>query len=189
MAKRTKECAVDGCNSPVHGRGWCSRHYSAWRHRGNPTAAVDRHYSSPAEALKARTVGQGDCLVWTGYTTNLGYGMLSVGNRLVMVHRFAWESASGEQIPDGYEVDHTCWNRACCNTDHLRLVTRHQNMRNRNGAMSTSRTGVRNVRAAGESYWVVVNGETVGTFTNLAEAQAAAEQARKAKFGDYAGRG
>jgi hypothetical protein len=39
-----------------------------------------------------------------------------------MVHRYCWELEVGP-IPDGMEIDHQCRNRACCNIDHLRVVT------------------------------------------------------------------
>ncbi len=43
-------------------------------------------------------------------------------NKLVMYHRIIWEDSNGE-IPTGYEVDHICRNRACCNIEHLQLLT------------------------------------------------------------------
>lgn len=40
---------------------------------------------------------------------------------LMMYHRYKWVLAHGE-IPEGYEVDHMCKNRACCNVEHLQLL-------------------------------------------------------------------
>ena len=40
---------------------------------------------------------------------------------LVMYHRYAWEQQHGA-IPEGYEIDHMCHNRACCNIDHLQCI-------------------------------------------------------------------
>ena len=186
MDNRT--CTVDGCASAHHARGWCSRHYSTWRRTGDPTADVVRHYRTPAASFAARTRPDGECLVWTGSRTRDGYGFISVDGRLEMVHRYAWIAAHGP-IPAGHEVDHTCLRRSCCNVKHLRLASRHENMRNRNGAQSTSRTGVRNVRAEGDALRVVVAGRHIGTFRDMASAKAAAEVARLARFGEYAGRG
>ncbi len=39
-----------------------------------------------------------------------------------MVHRYIWECEVGP-IPEGLVLDHQCRNRACCNVDHLRVVT------------------------------------------------------------------
>lgn len=46
----------------------------------------------------------------------------SVGGRLVMRHRAVWETFKGE-IPKGYEIDHKCKNRRCCNVEHLQLLS------------------------------------------------------------------
>ena len=40
----------------------------------------------------------------------------------MMYHRHIWMQERGD-IPEGYEVDHICRNRACCNVDHLQLLT------------------------------------------------------------------
>ena len=42
--------------------------------------------------------------------------------RPMMYHRYVWTIENGE-IPQGYEVDHKCKNRACCNVEHLQLLT------------------------------------------------------------------
>lgn len=186
MGERT--CSVEGCGAAIHGRGWCSRHYSVWRRTGDPLTEVTRHYRTPEEAFKARTRRVGGCLVWTGSKTRDGYGFITVAGRLEMTHRYAWIATHGP-IPKGMEVDHTCGDRSCCDVAHLRLATRHQNMRNRAGAMVTSSTGVRNVRAEGDSFRVIVNGDHVGTFRDIESAREAAEVARLAKFGEFAGRG
>lgn len=181
-------CSVEGCADQLHARGWCARHYSVWRRTGDPNTEVTRHYSTPEAAFNARTVRVGECLVWAGSRTDLGYGLISVGGRLEMTHRYAWERANGP-IPYGIEVDHSCLNRACCEVGHLRLASRHENMRNRSGAQSTSSTGVRNVRTEGSRFRVIVNREHVGSFGNLTDAREAAAAARRSEFGEFAGRG
>ena len=30
-------CVIDGCDKPVFGHGWCSKHYTRWRRHGDPT--------------------------------------------------------------------------------------------------------------------------------------------------------
>ena len=40
---------------------------------------------------------------------------------LVMYHRYVWEQHHGA-IPEGYEIDHMCHNRACCNIEHLQCI-------------------------------------------------------------------
>lgn len=43
------------------------------------------------------------------------------GNVFVMYHRHVWESTKGP-IPEGYEINHKCKNRACCNIEHLECL-------------------------------------------------------------------
>ena len=51
------------------------------------------------------------------------FGSSRKGSTAVMYHRHVWLSA-GRVIPDGYEIDHMCRNRACQNIDHLQCLTR-----------------------------------------------------------------
>jgi hypothetical protein len=64
--------------------------------------------------------------IYTPHST----GYVTIGHDYA--HRIAWRRANGE-IPDGMTVDHLCFNRACCNADHLRLLTPSANVKNRLG--------------------------------------------------------
>lgn len=62
------------------------------------------------------------CWLWSGPVINSGYGHISerLGpgvKRALKTHRLAWEEASGEPVPDGFMVLHTCDVRACCRND------------------------------------------------------------------------
>ena len=75
------------------------------------------------------------CWVWQGYVTLPGQGSNSHGyglardetGRKVGTHRLVYRALVGE-IPDGYDLDHLCRTRACCNPSHLEPVTRKQNV-------------------------------------------------------------
>jgi hypothetical protein len=38
QAASTELCSVEGCAKPVFGKGWCSKHWGAWRRHGDPLA-------------------------------------------------------------------------------------------------------------------------------------------------------
>ena len=66
---------------------------------------------------------------------------------LVMNHRKVWEETYGP-IPEGYEIDHKCRNRACCNPEHLRCIpgTDH--------TIYTNKTRYAHRKEAAKAYWI-----------------------------------
>ncbi len=73
------------------------------------------------ESFWVRTMYTGDCIVFTGHLNHDGYGRLRYHGHLIMAHRLAYELTQGK-IPDGFEIDHICRNRACVNTGHLQAL-------------------------------------------------------------------
>ena len=75
-------------------------------------------------------VNERGCWVWTRFIGTSGYGRLShryAGqSQWWGAHRLAWTAFRGP-IPDGLTVDHLCFVPACCNPDHLRLLTVSEN--------------------------------------------------------------
>jgi hypothetical protein len=80
-------------------------------------------------------VPESGCWIWTGNCdSRSGYGVAGrklrgkyTGTRVA--HRSFWEFARG-QVPEGMVLDHTCRVRCCVNPDHLRVVTRGENVLN-----------------------------------------------------------
>lgn len=86
-----------------------------------------------------------DCITWTGYKAQNGYGYVVVDGKNIRAHRFTWEQKFGP-IPDGLVLDHICHNEAakngecvggfdcqhrlCVNLDHLQAVTQRENIMN-----------------------------------------------------------
>lgn len=152
-----------------------------------------KRYANPDDAFLARTepiVGDPGCTIWTGATDRTGYGSLRVNGRYVRAHRYAWERERGP-IPDGMVLDHTCWNRTCCNVEHLRVATVAQNNASRSGAHK-GRDLPRGVNRSGSRYQAAVehNGTRhyLGSFSTPEEASIAAQNKRAILFGEYAGR-
>lgn len=66
------------------------------------------------------------CVLWTGRKDRDGYGR--DGRR--QAHIVAWEREYGP-VPEGFELDHTCRERACHFVPHLEAVTRAENLKRR----------------------------------------------------------
>lgn len=188
LTKRIRKCSIDSCSREAKVREWCHRHYIRWQRYGSPFAGRDR-YETPEESFAARTKWQEDCLIWTGAKSDGGYGLLSINNRNVRAHRYAWERLFGE-IPEGKFIDHKCWNRACVNTEHLRIATRSENNQYLKGQRAHNKSsGVRNVYPHGSGWRVRVSKTYFGTYSTIKEAAEVAEKARLELFGEYAGKG
>ena len=73
----------------------------------------------------------GPCWEWTGGRDGNGYGRFAVGRgehpRTTFAPRLAYETLVGA-IPDGFEPDHLCRNRACVRPQHLEPVARVVNV-------------------------------------------------------------
>lgn len=130
-------CSFPGCGRPHNSRGLCNPH-GIMQRRGEPLRPVQdrtgplKRADSERFDSKLRPAPDG-CVLWVGGKTQGGYGMFSApgkraDTRKVMAHRWAYERAGG-MIPDGYDIDHLCRNRACVNPEHLEPVTRQENIR------------------------------------------------------------
>lgn len=97
-----------------------------WGHR----SIVRTEEEAFAKLVLPRLEKRGECLEFTGYRDDNGYGIIGVGGRagrLRLVHRVVYTAIKGP-IPEGAEVMHECDNPPCCNIAHLRIGTHWENM-------------------------------------------------------------
>jgi hypothetical protein len=124
--------------------------------------------------LLAKTDKSGNCWLWTAGKTSGGYGTKRFEKRNYVVHRLAYELWVGP-IPDGLDLDHLCHQRDCLRPDHLRPVTRKQNMENMAGPAARSTSGVRGLAWHSGKWKVQVRHHDVlhygGRFTDIQEAE------------------
>ena len=149
-----KTCLVDGCAEPVKAKGLCGTHRMRLLRNGstdNPGAKVYGTAEDRFEAYAERGLVTA-CWPWGGTITAKGYGQMWDGQKLVIVHRWAYERFV-EPIPDGYTIDHIfaagCHRKDCVNyLAHLEPVTnavntdRYWQVRRRDGGTSSRLRGV-----------------------------------------------
>ena len=72
------------------------------------------------------------CWIWNKSISPAGYGWLKFRKTNITAHSFMYEYLMGEESPkrdDMLELDHLCRNRACCNPEHLELVSHAENLK------------------------------------------------------------
>jgi len=88
-----------------------------------------------------------------------GYFRKYIDGRLIMYHRYIWEEQNQKKVPEGYEINHLCRNRACCNINHLEVLIRRKHL------ILTNKNRYRQRKETANKYWK----EYCPTGTKLAE--------------------
>lgn len=101
-------------------------------HCPHPTTAAVIRFLEKIRVGQVSTVLDSPCWNWQGCKSRNGYGQFKVEARRGMTrktgpHVFAYEYFIGP-VPEGFDVHHRCYNRACCNPLHLEAVSHRKNM-------------------------------------------------------------
>lgn len=144
VVQKVAICVVEGCTNPTMTRNFCNKHYLRVRRHGDPLGGGRyRQYGLTGEERLAAGLAmhESGCSLWTGLSTESGYGWVRVDGESIGTHRWAWELEHGP-IPNGLHLDHQCHNRdmscppgrfcfhrLCCDTTHMRLRTASEHQR------------------------------------------------------------
>lgn len=90
------------------------------------------------------------CLLVVSHKPNAdGYIRLHRNNKMEMYHRTVYkEFHCIDEIPDGFEVDHICRERNCCNPEHLQLLTNYEH------TVKTNKERYSDRKLEAYEYWV-----------------------------------
>ncbi len=110
-------CFVEGCERPRRALGLCDMHWK--RHRKGADLSPVSTRGEPWDVRFWHRVDiAGDCWVWTGATNARGYGVISIGGRMLLAHRLAYAMRHGDLPPADF-ICHHCDTPGCVNPDHL----------------------------------------------------------------------
>lgn len=88
--------------------------------------ACGDHHTKPSAFDHFVKVDPSGCHLWLGGTSR-GYGVFNVDRKAVPAHRYAWQRKYVRRARP-LDLDHLCRVRRCVNPDHLRSVTRRENL-------------------------------------------------------------
>lgn len=132
--KTDKICEFPSCGRPRSCKRFCRGHYTqCWRNIPLVPLKTKRPKGAPPrieydEVPCPKPELEGPCHIFKHCKSRGrkgGYGQVGLNGKNVKVHRYVWERDVGP-IPKGFEIDHICRVRACCNVKHLRVVNDQQ---------------------------------------------------------------
>lgn len=123
------QCIVPDCHRPASNLTHilCAMHYRRLMVNGDPGCATPqriRTLKPLVDRFWQKVIKTDGCWPWDASTNKGGYGMISNEDGiLAMSHRIAWKWASGQDIPEGMDVLHTCDNPPCVRNDYVGIYT------------------------------------------------------------------
>lgn len=142
-AKNTT-CAFPECGRRRKAREFCDGHATQLRKGLDLTPIINRSLMSYEERFWSFVDKTETCWVWTGGKSGDGYGAFKYEGRMRGAHRVSWIFTHGHD-PEGFDIDHICFNGKCVRPEHLRLATHKQNLEYRRGPNANTTSGARGV--------------------------------------------
>lgn len=178
-------CSFEPCDKPrARMNGLCGSHHKQ-QYLGKPLTPLRKVKSNkdPVTTFWSKVDKSGDCWLWTGAIKPNGYGVFPVYGRTQHVHRLVFQF-SGRDLSADEIVDHSCWNRACVNPEHLRVTNKVGNGQNLSRGARNPKSTYRNVECnQGSTYCVrlTIDGRRtyLGNYATAEEANEVAVAARK----------
>ncbi len=119
------QCSIEGCDSPVKARSWCSAHYARWFNHGDPLGGRKTMNGEPERYFRevVLTYDGDECLIWPFGKFASGYGTLNSQT----VHRRVCEQTNGPPPSSRHEAAHECGQYGCVAKRHLSWKTPKEN--------------------------------------------------------------
>lgn len=111
---------------------WTSREWAV------PLADAAYREAVWSRLLANVNISPAGCWEWQRFRNPDGYGVISIKRRMKTAHMVALAIHRDSLWPKEFQVDHLCQNRACCNPDHLEVVTPGVNARRSSSPALTS---------------------------------------------------
>ena len=182
-------CHVRHCCNPAHLRA-VSQRENARNSTPREDSPAENFIKYPRglsteERFWAKVHKTDACWEWVAGIADNGYGIFrGSDSKTTLAHRFSYLMHCGNP-PEGFVVDHLCFNRKCVRPDHLEAVSRQANSERRKGANRNSSTGVRGVsylpKCTNNPWYVQVRHRGrlfSGSYPTLEEADRAAKALR-----------
>lgn len=80
------------------------------------------------EQILARTIRDGDCMIWQGPKTYKGYGTIRMDGKKIRVHRIVCKETYGPPPDEKPLALHSCDTPPCVNPAHLRWGSNRENI-------------------------------------------------------------